>query len=219
MCSLIWAWIDGCVNNREAGDLRRHGAYYDVTLMWRPGTWRWNLRVPDLQIICWLDFKIEQQNSSPTIDHQMIWTIGFIMSHQVPDSKVYGANMGPIWDRQDPGGPHDGPINIAVWDIITNVIKLLLEMNVNFIWKCFPEKYLIVESDKHVCDQVFDCLGSPQGGVFYPVVSTWYLGVYWVDDTTYHLLWQWPVIRSVCKHHRAIVDFLLFVHNPHVLRI
>ena len=23
-----------------------------------------------------------------------------------PDSKVHGANMGPIWGRQDPGGPH-----------------------------------------------------------------------------------------------------------------
>ena len=30
----------------------------------------------------------------------------------VPDSKVYGANMGPIWGRQDPGGPHVGPWNL-----------------------------------------------------------------------------------------------------------
>ena len=30
-----------------------------------------------------------------------------------PDSKVHGANMGPIWGRQDPGGPHVGPINFA----------------------------------------------------------------------------------------------------------
>ena len=33
----------------------------------------------------------------------------------VPDSKVYGANMGPIWGRQDPGGPHVGPMNFAIW--------------------------------------------------------------------------------------------------------
>ena len=31
-----------------------------------------------------------------------------------PDSKVHGANMGPIWDPQDPGGPHIGPMNIAI---------------------------------------------------------------------------------------------------------
>ena len=24
--------------------------------------------------------------------------------------------MGPIWDRQDPGGPHVGHINFAIWD-------------------------------------------------------------------------------------------------------
>ena len=32
-----------------------------------------------------------------------------------PDSKVYWANMGPIWDWQDPGGPHVGPMNLAIW--------------------------------------------------------------------------------------------------------
>ena len=32
----------------------------------------------------------------------------------VPDSKVHGANMGPIWGRQDPGGPHVGPMNCAI---------------------------------------------------------------------------------------------------------
>ena len=33
MFSLILAWINSWVNNREAGDLRRHRAHYDVTVM------------------------------------------------------------------------------------------------------------------------------------------------------------------------------------------
>ena len=33
MFSLICAWINGWVNNREAGDLRRHYAHYDVTVI------------------------------------------------------------------------------------------------------------------------------------------------------------------------------------------
>ena len=37
-------------------------------------------------------------------------------SGYIPDSKVHGANMGPIWGRQDPGGPHVGLINFAIWD-------------------------------------------------------------------------------------------------------
>ena len=32
-----------------------------------------------------------------------------------PDSNVHGANMGPIWGRQDPGGPHIGPMIFAIW--------------------------------------------------------------------------------------------------------
>ena len=31
-----------------------------------------------------------------------------------PDSKVQGANMGPIWGRQDPGGPHVGPMDLVI---------------------------------------------------------------------------------------------------------
>ena len=31
-----------------------------------------------------------------------------------PDSKVHGDNMEPIWGRQDPGGPHVGPMNFAI---------------------------------------------------------------------------------------------------------
>ena len=34
MFSLIYVWINGWVNNREAGDLRRYRANYDVTVMW-----------------------------------------------------------------------------------------------------------------------------------------------------------------------------------------
>ena len=33
MFSLIYAWINGWVNNREAGDLRRHRAHYDAIVM------------------------------------------------------------------------------------------------------------------------------------------------------------------------------------------
>ena len=35
MFSLICAWINGWVNNREAGDLRRNCTHYDVTIMLR----------------------------------------------------------------------------------------------------------------------------------------------------------------------------------------
>ena len=36
MFSLICTRINGWVNNGDAGDLRRHRAHYDVTIMWQP---------------------------------------------------------------------------------------------------------------------------------------------------------------------------------------
>ena len=36
MFSLICVWINGWGNNGEAGDMRRHRAHYDVTVMWFP---------------------------------------------------------------------------------------------------------------------------------------------------------------------------------------
>ena len=37
MFSLICVWINGWVSNREAGDLRRHRAHYDVTVISQSG--------------------------------------------------------------------------------------------------------------------------------------------------------------------------------------
>ena len=39
MFSFICAWINGCVKNREAGDLRCHRTHYDVTVMWINGVY------------------------------------------------------------------------------------------------------------------------------------------------------------------------------------
>ena len=40
-----------------------------------------------------------------------------------PDSKVHEAYMWPTWGRQDPGGTHDGPMNLAIRLVITNIVK------------------------------------------------------------------------------------------------
>ena len=56
----------------------------------------------------------------------------------IPDSKVHGANMGPIWGRQDPGGPHVGPMNFAIWDIEWNFDTGKWRVNVRFsVFTCF----------------------------------------------------------------------------------
>ena len=39
-----------------------------------------------------------------------------MFSRNTPDSKVYWANMGPTWVLSAPGGPHVGPMNLAIRD-------------------------------------------------------------------------------------------------------
>ena len=58
-----------------------------------------------IEIAIWWDY---------FFNHALSWYIGIIIV--IPDSKVHGANTGPIWGRQDPGGPHVGPMNLAIWD-------------------------------------------------------------------------------------------------------
>ena len=45
----------------------------------------------------------------------------------VPDNKILGANMGPIWGRQDPGGLHVGPMNFAIW-VVYGIQSVHLEL-------------------------------------------------------------------------------------------
>ena len=42
----------------------------------------------------------------------------YLLQIDNPDSKICGAHMGPIWGRQEPGGPHVSPMNFAIWECI-----------------------------------------------------------------------------------------------------
>ena len=56
--------------------------------------------------------------------------------YDVPDNKVHEANMGPIWGRQVPGGPHVGPMILAIWGTI------LLGMTVLVLWNWEANHYI-----------------------------------------------------------------------------
>ena len=48
------------------------------------------------------------------------------MHEPCPGNKVHGAYMGPTWGRQDPGGPHVGPMNLAT----------RVSTSLGLSWKC-----------------------------------------------------------------------------------
>ena len=47
-----------------------------------------------------------------------------LVNNNFYDSEFHGANMGSIWGRQDPGGPHVGPVNFAIWDFLFRRYKI-----------------------------------------------------------------------------------------------
>ena len=59
-----------------------------------------------------------------------------LANDRIPDSRVHGANMGPIWGRKGPGGPHVGPMNIALCDISLSTLCCV-------VWKHWPHEMLV----------------------------------------------------------------------------
>ena len=51
--------------------------------------------------------------------HNTLYVTGkSLWLERFPDSKVHGDIIRPIWGRQDPGGPHVGPMNFPIWGYI-----------------------------------------------------------------------------------------------------
>ena len=70
-----------------------------------------------------VDFHLNPHNILPeSARYEVYFVFCFIHYSTVPDSKVHGANMGPIWGRQDPDGPHVGPMNFVIWGVQYNVL-------------------------------------------------------------------------------------------------
>ena len=88
--SLIYTWTNGWVNNRDAGDLRRHWAHYDVTLM--KGQWRGALR---FSLICaWTNGCVKNRDAGDLRHHGDVTVMKRFISHKMP---IYnGRNISSV---------------------------------------------------------------------------------------------------------------------------
>ena len=136
------------------------------------------------------------------------WTI--IITHRwkhFPDSKVHRAHMGPIWSRQDPGGPHDGPMNFASWVslLITSMVvpwrfnKILTEITISWYTKI----NVTTNMEIPLC-QVPSCKLKPRSFFQIHCPSSWeywcvsYPQIYWLSNwqltlrwDSYSMKWNW----------------------------
>ena len=60
-----------------------------------------------------------------------------------PDSKVHGANMGPIWGQQDPGGPHVGPINFVIWVFMLTCTVIGVFWIISHVYNAMIKRYIL----------------------------------------------------------------------------
>ena len=60
--------------------------------------------------------------------------------------------MGPTWDRQDPGGPHVGPMNIAIWVCFSGALQTF-PVTLHFVamrcWMVLPRPSRITSHQHH----------------------------------------------------------------------
>ena len=66
------------------------------------------------------------------------------MECDYPDSKVYGANMGPTWGRQDPDGPHVGPMNLTIWVAPQKFKGTFIFMHIFHYWSAKMAVFVIL---------------------------------------------------------------------------
>ena len=93
MFCLICAWINGWVNNGEAGDWRRHHAHYNVIVMARFGfrlfESHWNLTGSSAQR-CWDACQISERNSATSRD--LAWKRSRLLWWILPDFRYRVAS-------------------------------------------------------------------------------------------------------------------------------
>ena len=65
------------------------------------------------------------------------------MHHGIPDSKVHGANMGPIWGRQDPGGPM-----LVSWTLLSRISLVNQSLNEQ------NDHYFVADTVKNILIQI-----------------------------------------------------------------
>ena len=66
------------------------------------------LKVIVLTLVCVACILCKSMEHKTEMYYVMAWVPSLI-------ARVHGANMGPTWRRQDPCGPHVGPMSLVIW--------------------------------------------------------------------------------------------------------
>ena len=144
----------------------------------------------------------------------------------IPDSNAYGANMGPTWVLSAPGGPHDGPINLAIRDVVQYKYSQNTGYPLNItliVHRCYrslaavtPIKYEYEPQDLHYTSSksISSRIKSPSpqtSGFYFEEIASklvtvlkkvdcgWTFGIRWFNKSNYnHVFW---LAASAANHY------------------
>ena len=159
MFSLICVWINGWVNNREAGDLRRRHAHYNVTVMWMAGNdhiWMpliavW-LRIAGLitQHLRWLWFEctVHPQNMHSFRNVRCL----VLVRYDLPYTSAFFTNFNPrwiinhtpcnVWDEITYPFPNFNGCTVDVWEWINNFIPHFIMDVITYL--CWDQRLIYI---------------------------------------------------------------------------
>ena len=101
MFSLICVWINGWVNNREAGDLRRYRAHYDVTVM---GNHIWPVDCPhkELNMRTLIFFLLVESLKLGLTNSRITGYVRISIMHGLPNDAIWWPRSGSTLARVMP---------------------------------------------------------------------------------------------------------------------
>ena len=155
MFSLICAWINGYVNNREAGDLRRHRAHYDVTVMHyqcvctklenNPSCCNLSYRAHTIHITGGFDISIHPPmfRTRGIKCNEIISIVSYNISELCNSwtSSQIAKLMGPTWGPHGSCRPQMGPM-LAPWNLLSRLL-CPSEGHKRWCWKIYRAWRLI----------------------------------------------------------------------------
>ena len=149
MFTLICTWINGWVNNGEAGDLRRHRAHYDVIVM------GYYIRLGSIRVIQWqLSFKFSSTrlmqslgswmplSQFPIAGYQFIKSCTWWQVFEIWYGDKYGYKVSKNHRKQFEVSPWWSNLNNPIWpppehENLTYRLDLRVESSVIPLFSCF----------------------------------------------------------------------------------
>ena len=112
-----------------------------------------------------------------------------------PDSKDHGAYMGSTWGRQDPGGPHVGPMNLAIR------VGTSTELNLDGIMtltsrKCSCNYLKLVIAKLILRVNILSISFEGEHHRTYFMIILYQIGL-WLLSTSHYLNQCWPSLMSL----------------------